>query len=271
MTAGGHECSVEGIALRFGAMKLVMAMVMIAACGGGQGTTSTTPPPAQPTGETEAQEVIAARVNAEGVRAMYAGNYAEASSHFREAVARVPEAKYFFNLCTSLFQEGKFAEAHVACGAVDKNDPGPELAQKTRAMTTRIEAEAKAQGVTLAISGDPGPTDEPPAPDTVPVPATGGQAAIAAKLSDEGVQLLFAQKYAEASSKFREAVARVPEAKYFFNLCTSLYQEGKFAEALSACRGVASNGPTQQLLAKTNALIDRIQAEAKRQGIELAP
>ena len=47
------------------------------------------------------------------------------------------------------------------------------------------------------------------------------QAEIAAKLNDEGKELMYGGHIAEASAKFAEAVARVPEAKYFFNLCTS--------------------------------------------------
>ena len=52
-----------------------------------------------------------------------------------------------------------------------------------------------------------------------------------------------ASKYDEATAKFRDAVARVPEAKYFFNLCTSLFQEGKFGEALTACNSAAQEQP----------------------------
>ena len=54
---------------------------------------------------------------------------------------------------------------------------------------------------------------------------------------------MYADKYGEAAKKFREAVARVPEAKYFFNLCTSRLQEGKFDEALTACNAVEQEQP----------------------------
>lgn len=97
------------------------------------------------------------------------------------------------------------------------------------------------------------------------------QADIASKLNDEGKDAMYAQNYGQASAKFREAVARVPEPKYFFNLCTSLFQEGKFDEAVTACNAVGNNKPTADLQAKTDKLIGRIKDEAKTQGLELHP
>lgn len=251
-------------------MKHVWMAALLVACGGGKPKDNgeiVIPADIQKNADTapksdDKQAVVAEGFNEEGKKAMFAGNYALASEHFRNAVARVPEPKYFFNLCTSLFQEGKFAEAKTACAAVDAGQPTPELAEKAHALTARIDAEAKQQGIPM----------KPAEPDTTPTPkATGGQAAIAAKLSDEGVQLMYAQKYAEASSKFREAVARVPEPKYFFNLCTSLYQEGKFSEALTACGAVEKNNPTPALQAKTDKMTAKIKDEAKAQGVQVSP
>lgn len=97
------------------------------------------------------------------------------------------------------------------------------------------------------------------------------QAAIAERLNDEGKELMFGGHIAEASAKFAEAVARVPEAKYFFNLCTSRAQEGKFGEALTACNAVYNNSPTAAQKDKADKLIGRIKEEAKAQGIDLQP
>ncbi|CAN5905201.1 hypothetical protein BH11MYX3_BH11MYX3_43750 [soil metagenome] len=102
-------------------------------------------------------------------------------------------------------------------------------------------------------------------------PAFAQQADLALKLNDEGKELMFAGKYTEASAKFRDAVARVPEPKYFFNLCTSLLQEGKFDEAMTACSAVDKNNPTADQRAKADKLIGRIKDEAKAQNIELHP
>ncbi len=94
------------------------------------------------------------------------------------------------------------------------------------------------------------------------------QAEIAARENEEGKNLLFDGKYADASAKFQDAVARVPEPKYFFNLCTSRFQEGKFGEALTACNAADKNGD-DKLKAKTAKLVEKIQEEAKKQGIDL--
>ncbi len=97
------------------------------------------------------------------------------------------------------------------------------------------------------------------------------QAEIASKLNEEGKDLMFAGKFHEASEKFQQAVARVPEAKYFFNLCTSLYQEGKFPEAWTACQSVDKNSPDDKLKQKTAKLEQKIQSDADAQHIALAP
>lgn len=107
----------------------------------------------------ETQAELAAKLNEDGKELMYANKYAEASGKFREAVARVPEAKYFFNLCTSLFQEGKFSEALTACAAVEKNNPTAELTGKATKLTGRINDEAKSQGLTVTAGGGGGLPD----------------------------------------------------------------------------------------------------------------
>lgn len=95
------------------------------------------------------------------------------------------------------------------------------------------------------------------------------QAEIAARLNEEGKQLMYSDQPAEAAKKFQEAVARVPEAKYFINLCTARLQEGKLDEALTACDAVELNNPSAEQKAKAAKLIDKIQEEAKKQNLEL--
>jgi hypothetical protein len=95
------------------------------------------------------------------------------------------------------------------------------------------------------------------------------QAEIAAKLNDEGKELMYADKYAEAAKKFAEAVARVPEAKYFVNLCAARLQEGKLDDALTACHAVELNNPSAEQKTRSDKLIERINEEAQKQGLQL--
>src|ERR1700685_707526 len=97
------------------------------------------------------------------------------------------------------------------------------------------------------------------------------QAEIANRENEEGKELMFSGKYPDASAKFRDAVARVPEAKYFFNLCTSLYQEGKYGESLTACNSAEQNKPDDALKAKIEKMAGRIKDEAQKQGLDLQP
>ena len=95
------------------------------------------------------------------------------------------------------------------------------------------------------------------------------QAELAAQANEEGKQLMYADKYAEAAKKFQEAVARVPEAKYFVNLCTARLQEGKLDEALTACNAVDLNNPTPDQKERSGKLIERIHQEADKQHLAL--
>ncbi len=122
------------------------------------------------------------------------------------------------------------------------------------------------------------PVEQPPPvgrdPFDLPIsrpPPTGTQSAIAERLNTEGEQQLAAKGYAQATMKFREAVARVPEPKYFTNLCQSLFYEGKFTEALTACDASLRMSPAADLEQLTKRLVARILAAAKAQGISVEP
>jgi hypothetical protein len=96
------------------------------------------------------------------------------------------------------------------------------------------------------------------------------QAEIAERENGEGKQLMFENKYSEASAKFMSAHSRVPEPKYFFNHCTSLFWEGKFGEAMTACNAADKNAD-DKLKAKITAFEDKIRAEAQKQNLPLEP
>jgi tetratricopeptide (TPR) repeat protein len=135
----------------------------------------------------QSQAELAARANDEGKELMYADKYAEAAKKFQEAVARVPEAKYFVNLCTARLQEGKLDEALTACNAVDLNNPSPDQKDRAGKLTERIHQEADKQHLALHPGGGGGgntnlnptsPTSptSPPNPNTNPptyTPAVG--------------------------------------------------------------------------------------------------
>lgn len=106
-------------------------------------------------------------------------------------------------------------------------------------------------------------------PEAAPIPSSGGQAAIAAKLNEEGKKLFSNKAFADSSMKFREAVSRVPEPRYFFSLCLSLYQEGKFSEALVACHAGEKTDPDPRLRQKLEKATDMIVREAKAQGVNV--
>jgi hypothetical protein len=112
----------------------------------------------------ETQAEIAAKENEEGKDLMFAGNYKGASDKFRSAADRAPEAKYYFNLCTSLYQQGVFGAALTACNAGDNLSPDPKLKEKIAKTADKIKSDAATQHVDLAptgTGGGGGPGDTP--------------------------------------------------------------------------------------------------------------
>lgn len=97
------------------------------------------------------------------------------------------------------------------------------------------------------------------------------QAELAARANEEGKQLMYEDKAVEAAKKFQEAVARVPEPKYFVNLCTAQLQVGKLDEALTACQAVDLNNPNADQKDRAAKLIERIHQEADKQHLALHP
>lgn len=98
-------------------------------------------------GETQAE--IAERSATEGQALFAQGKYAEASSRYMDAVARVPEPRYFYLLGQSKYREGKLAEALTAVDAAEKNNSNAALTVKIRELRTMITSEAKSQGIKL--------------------------------------------------------------------------------------------------------------------------
>lgn len=108
------------------------------------------------TAHAESQAEIAAKENEEGKAAMFAGNYKLASDKFRSAADRAPEAKYFFNLCTSLYQQGIFGAALTACNAADNLSPTAKQKENIAKTSEKIKDDAAAQHIDLAPTGTGG-------------------------------------------------------------------------------------------------------------------
>ncbi|HEY1550212.1 MAG TPA: hypothetical protein VGG28_20430 [Kofleriaceae bacterium] len=97
------------------------------------------------------------------------------------------------------------------------------------------------------------------------------QAELAEKENEDGKALMFQGNYKGATEKFRDAADRAPEAKYFFNLCYSVYQQGVFGEALTACNNADKLSPDDALKGKLSKLEDQIKTDAAAQHVDLAP
>jgi hypothetical protein len=95
----------------------------------------------------------------------------------------------------------------------------------------------------------------------LPEPAAAQSAAErAAQLNEEGKKL-WQEKgdVAAAAEKFRQATLLSPEGRYYFNLCYSLHQIGRYSEALTACRAVEPNGAPADVLEKTRIVIEDLE------------
>jgi tetratricopeptide (TPR) repeat protein len=167
----------------------------------------------------------------DGVDLMFAGEYRLASDRFRAAADRDPQARYYFNLCTALYQQGVFGAALQACKVVAKLHPSPQLTTKSERAIKRIVDDATAQHIDLQ-------------------PTSTTDAASAANREGEALR---ATDLEAARLKFRDAVARDPQASYFYNLCAVDAALGKPDEAADACKAVLTHKPSEALKAKANA------------------
>jgi hypothetical protein len=92
---------------------------------------------------------------------------------------------------------------------------------------------------------------------------------LAVRDNEDGKELMYQDKYAEAAKKFQQAAARVPSAKYFLNLCTARLQQGQLDVALTVCNAALNNEATPDQRARISKMIDVIKQEAQKQHIEL--
>jgi len=95
------------------------------------------------------------------------------------------------------------------------------------------------------------------------------QPQLAEQFNDEGKELMRDSKYPEAAAKFRQAIARDSEARYFMNLCAALLSDGKLDEALATCHSAEINRPSDAQRDKIAKLIEKIKSDAKAANVEL--
>ena len=71
-------------------------------------------------------------------------------------------------------------------------------------------------------------------------------------LNDAGKQLFAEREYDDALVKFQAAAKAKPSGKYYFNVCFTLTQLGRYKEALAACEKVEPSGADDKLKAKVD-------------------
>jgi len=62
---------------------------------------------------------------------------------------------------------------------------------------------------------------------------------------------------AEATRKFQQAIKLSPEGRFYLNLCMSLYQEGRLADAHRTCDDVARHGGTTAQVRQAALILER--------------
>ena len=87
-------------------------------------------------------------------------------------------------------------------------------------------------------------------------------------LNDEGKAAMQSGQFAAASDKFRDAIVLSQEGRFYFNLCVSLYQEGKLGDALGQCKAVEAAGADDKLRDKTSKMIGKIKDEMRKAGFD---
>ncbi len=155
----------------------------------------------------------------------------------------------------------------TAAGATEKRASKVEQRSSAEAPKSAAAASKVNQEVADTEKGESSKTVQKPANQAPMIMPGMSEADKAAADNDAGKEKLFNSEFHAASELFRKAVARVADPKYFINLCSSLFQEGKFDESLVACAGVLSSGPTEWQRSKALLLANTVLAECDSQHV----
>jgi serine/threonine-protein kinase len=216
----------------------------------------------------------AAKLYEQGQERRRARDYEAARQLFSQAIAQDPRVTYFLDLAVVDIELGHDDAAAAALRESLLHAPTPDEAAGVTKLFEILSEKAKRTGRKPKRPEPPSRVEAPAAPAdptaTAEPPAALSQVGIAARLNEEGKALMDADRYGDAARKFQEAIAHVPNAQYFINLCTAWLQAGKFDAALTACHAVALNNSTADQQARANSLIGRIHEEARKQNIKLS-
>jgi len=111
-------------------------------------------------------------MNEEGKAAMQAGNFELASDRFHQATVLSAEGRFYFNLCVSLYQQGKLSDSLAACKAVEPAGADDALRTKTAKMTAKVKEEIRKLGfdpdAPVVDPNQPDPNNPNPNPNPDP-------------------------------------------------------------------------------------------------------
>lgn len=88
------------------------------------------------------------------------------------------------------------------------------------------------------------------------------------ELNSQGKAAMKAKNFAEASDRFNQAILLSREGRFYYNLCVSLFFEGKLVDSLASCKAVETAGADNDLKDKTGAMIGKVKDEMRKQGYD---
>jgi hypothetical protein len=241
------------------------------------------PPSGDPVAEAKA-------LTDEGKVALFDKRHADAIAAFTRAAMLDPSPDHYFNLGLAHQQAGHCTDARMAFEATAGHDKVDsklrDKARKALKATGSCSTSSSPSGTGPVAANDPRPTPTldpkpiptqdpkpepkpeptpPPKPEPTPKPEpapppSGNNAERAAKLNEEGKELIFSNQYAASAAKFKQAIVLDPSPQYYFNYATALYQQGKCGEAIRALDHILKSGADDALKGKAAKLKERASA-----------